>query len=189
MALENYTIEQNQLNLMLVELSCPLIENTHTEFEKTINYSSLIKLNQFLLKLLCLKELNNIIFGCIYRHSDNDTDDFNTIYLRLLLQKLPKELSKNIFLLGDFNIVLLKFNSCNSVCNFLVNSLIKLFHVPDFSSTRITRSTKTLIDDICCNIPQPSEENISVNLTTTYSDNLLQILLVLGCYRYKNLPK
>ena len=134
MALENYTIEQNQLNLMLVELSCPLIENTHTEFEKTINYSSLIKLNQFLLKLLCLKELNNIIFGCIYRHSDNDTDDFNTIYLRLLLQKLPKELSKNIFLLGDFNILLLKSHSCNSVCNFLVNSLIKLFHTLDFSS-------------------------------------------------------
>ena len=106
MALENYTIEQNQLNLMLVELSCTLIENTHREFENTLNYSSLIKLNQFLLKLLCLKELNNIIVGCIYRHSDNNTDDFNTICLRLLLQKLPKKLSKNIFLLGDFNIVL-----------------------------------------------------------------------------------
>ena len=30
----------------------------------------------------------NIIVGCIYRHADNNIDDFETNYLRPLLQKL-----------------------------------------------------------------------------------------------------
>ena len=58
-----------------------------------------------------------------------------------------------------------------------------------FLPSRITRSTKTLIDNIFCNIPQSSEQNISANLTTTYSDHLPQVLLVPGFYRYKNVHK
>ena len=61
----------------------------------------------------------NIIVGCIYRHADNNIDDFNSNYLRPILHKLCKESSKKFFLLGDFNIDLLKFNSCSSICNFL----------------------------------------------------------------------
>ena len=58
-----------------------------------------------------------------------------------------------------------------------------------FLPSRITGSTKTLIDNIFCNIPQSSEQNISANLTTTYSDHLPQVLLVPGFYWYKNLCK
>ena len=54
-----------------------------------------------------------------------------------------------------------------------------------FLPSRITRSTKTLIDNIFCNIPQSTEQNISANLTTTYSDHLPQVLLVPGFYWYK----
>ena len=39
----------------------------------------------------------NIIVGCIYRHPDNNIDDFTTNYLRPLLQKLSKESSKKHF--------------------------------------------------------------------------------------------
>ena len=41
----------------------------------------------------------NIIFGCIYRHADNNTDDFNTNYLRPLLEKLSKNCQKTFFYL------------------------------------------------------------------------------------------
>ena len=65
-----------------------------------------------------MPKITNIIVGCIYRHPDDNIDDFNTNCLRPLLQKLSKESSKIFFLLGDFNIDLLKFNSCSSICNF-----------------------------------------------------------------------
>ena len=113
----------------------------------------------------------------------------NTNYLRPLLQILSKESSKNIFLLGDFNIDLPKFNSCSSICNFL-DELSSSYFIPQlFLPSRITGSIETLIDDIFCNIPQPSEQNISANLTATYSNHLPQTILVAGFYRYKNVHK
>ena len=93
------------------------------------------------------------------------------------------------FLLGDFNIDLLKFNSCSSVCNFLDELSSSYFMPQIFLPSCITRSTKTLIDNIFCNIPQSSEQNISANLTTTYSDHLPQVLFVPGFYWYKNVCK
>ena len=67
------------LNLMQGELSCTLIENIHTKFEKILNYTSRVKLNLFLLKIM--PERTNIIVRCIYRHPDNNIDGFNTNYL------------------------------------------------------------------------------------------------------------
>ena len=131
----------------------------------------------------------NIIVGCIYRHPDNNIDDFNSNYLRPILHKLSKESSKKIFLLGDFNIDLLKFNSCSSICNFLDELSSSYFTPQIFLPSRIIGSTKTLIDNIFCNIPQSSERNISANLTSTYSDHLPQVLLVPGFYRYRSVHK
>ena len=131
----------------------------------------------------------NIIVGRIYRHINNNTDDFNTNYRRSLLQKLCKESSKSVLLLGDFNTDLLKFNICNWICNFL-DELSSSHFIPQiFLPLRITKSTKALIDNIFCNILQSSEQNISAILTTTYSDHLPQILLVPGFYQYKNARK
>ena len=87
----------------------------------------------------------DIIVGCIYRHPDNNTDDFNSNYLRPLLLKLSKESSKKKFLLGDFNIDLLKFSICSSICNFLSELLSSYFMLQIFLPSRIARSTKTLI--------------------------------------------
>ena len=58
-----------------------------------------------------------------------------------------------------------------------------------FLPSRITGSTKTLIDNIFCNIPQSSEQSISANLTTPYSDHLPQVLLVPAFYWYQNVCK
>ena len=50
---------------------------------------------------------SNVFIGVIYRHPNMELDEFNDIYLNPLLDKISKE-SKSIFLLGDFNVDLLK---------------------------------------------------------------------------------
>ena len=75
---------------------------------------------------------------------------------------------------------LLKFNSCSSICNFLDELSSSYFTPQIFLPSHIIGSSKTLIDDIFCNIPQSSERNILANLTSTYSDHLPQVFLVPG---------
>ena len=94
-----------------------------------------------------------------------------------------------ISLLCEFNIDLLKCNSCSSICIFLDELSSSYFTHQIFLPSHITGSTKTLIDNIFCNIPQSPEQNISANLTTTYSDHLPKVLLVPGFYCYKNAHK
>ena len=122
----------------------------------------------------------NIIVGCIYGHLS---------YLWPLLQTLSTESSKNIFLIGDFNIDLLKLNGCSSIRNFWDELSSSYFILQIFLPSRITRSTKTLIDNIFYNIPQSSDQKLSANLTATYSDHLPQALLVPGFYQYKHVRK
>ena len=50
----------------------------------------------------------NIIVGCIYRHPTTDLNEFNCYYFNPLLQKLAKE-QKTVFLRGDFNVDLVKY--------------------------------------------------------------------------------
>ena len=81
-------------------------------------------------------------------------------------------------MLGDFNIDLLKFNSCSSICNFLDELSLSYFTPQIFLPSRIIGSTKTLIDIIFCNILQSSERNISANLTLTYSKDWPTIMQI-----------
>ena len=104
-------------------------------------------------------------------------------------QNYPKNSQKNFFLLDDFNIDLLKFNSCSSICNFSDELSSSHFTPEIFLPSPIPGSTKTLIDNIFCNMQQSSEWNISANLTTTKSDHLPQVLLVPGFYRCKSMHK
>ena len=67
----------------------------------------------------------NIIIGCIYRHPNMDLDEFNELYLNVLLEKLNKE-NKSIFLLGDFNVDILKYDK-NSLTTEFLDSLSSHF--------------------------------------------------------------
>ena len=75
-------------------------------------------MNLNLLKLFCKKK-SNIVTGCIYRHPFMDTCTFNDHYLNPLLEKLSKENDKKILFIGDFNIDLLKCNSCEHINKFI----------------------------------------------------------------------
>ena len=124
---------------------------------------------------LNLRKQQNIVIGCIYKHPIMDTNAFIINYLNPLLQKLHKE-NKQIILLGDFNIDLLKFGSNNSVDNF-IDSLQSFSLIPSISlPTRITENSKTLIDNI---FHTPSNlKTSSGNLLVGISDHLPQFLFL-----------
>ena len=60
-----------------------------------------------------------MIVGCIYKHPTLPINDFTNDFFSPLLLKLQKESSKRVFLLGDFNIDLLKYEISDSVNNFI----------------------------------------------------------------------
>ena len=75
------------------------------------------------------------------------TADFNWKYLTPLLEKLNRE-DKFCFLMGDFNINLMKINSeyynslfYDTMCSYLFTSFV-------IQPTRVTDKSKTLIDNI-----------------------------------------
>ena len=57
-----------------------------------------------------LSKKRNFLCGCIYKHPHTSIADFNLTYLTPLLEKLNKE-EKLCFLMGDFNIDLMKMDS------------------------------------------------------------------------------
>ena len=67
--------------------------------------------------------------------------------------------------------------------------MITLYRLPlECVLERQSRTMKEIFNSVC-NIPQSSEQNISANLTTTYSNHLPQVLLVPGLYWYKSVCK
>ena len=73
---------------------------------------------------------SNIITGYIYRHRNMDLNDFNNDYLNPLLVELSKE-KKTVFLLGDYNVDLSKYEQHFQVINFsiLLPHLMFLPHI------------------------------------------------------------
>ena len=80
---------------------------------------NIIKTNQ--LESVFIEIINpkksNIIIGCIYRHPGMDLNEFNEEFLNVVLQKLSKE-NKSVFLMGDFNVDLLKFDKHHLINEF-----------------------------------------------------------------------
>lgn len=92
----------------------------------------------------------NVIVGCIYRHPCMAIKEFNDILIKDLLETLSKE-NKQVLLLGDFNINLLNCDICSNTSDFL-NGITSSSLTPCITQqTRITPSTKTLIDNIFVN--------------------------------------
>ncbi|XP_065683390.1 uncharacterized protein LOC136096149 [Hydra vulgaris] len=101
-------------------------------------------------------------------------DNFLSFYLNPLLKNLTKE-NKTIFILGDFNIDLLKCDTDLYAKDFL-DSLTSNYILPHIiHPTRICKTSKTLIDNIFSNIK--SNKYKTGNLTTTISDHLPQFLI------------
>ena len=118
---------------------------------------------------------NNTIVGCIYRHPSMSIKEFNDNFLETLFHNLSKESKKKIYLIGDFNIDLLKVNTHNQTGSFLDIVESNEFMPQILLPTRLTSRSKTLIDNIFVN--HFNETTTSGNLTCTVSDHLPQFLV------------
>ena len=115
------------------------------------------------------KTFKNLIIGCIYRHSCMRPKEFNDLYFKSITEKITKENDKEVILLDDFNIDLIKSNSSANASEFLdvIYSNNVLRHIS--SPTRLTSRSYTLIDNIVINC---NEECTSNNIISTISDHL-----------------
>ena len=114
-----------------------------------------------------------------------DFSEFNEKYLGPLMERITNE-NKTIFLLGDFNIDLMKSETEMNTQNFfdMITSNLMVPHI--IYPTRISSTSKTLIDNIFSNSLNFSL-GTSGNLTLSISDHLAQFLIIPE--NYDCLPK
>ena len=125
----------------------------------------------------------NIVVGCIYKHPSMDSNSFYN-KLQPLLHSISNE-NKRLILMGDFNINLLNADTDTAVNSF-VDILSSYLLLPNINiPTRITSTSKTLIDNIFCNFSDPNF--ISGNLISGISDHLPQFLIT-SDNNYKTKP-
>ena len=102
--------------------------------------------------------------------------EFNSLSLKSLTNKLSKESNKEIILLGDFNIDFIKTNTNNNASEFL-DIIYSSYLIPHItSSTRLTSRSHTLIDNTISNVI--TEDTISGNIINKISDHLGQFLIL-----------
>ena len=104
----------------------------------------------------------------IYRPPNDRYNDYEN-KLKAMLSKITAE-HKECYIMGDFNIDLLKYGNCDS-SNRFVNQMFSSSLIPTIKKpTRITNTTATLIDNIFTN----TENNIQTNgiLFNDISDHL-----------------
>ena len=123
------------------------------------------------------KKHKNVVCGSIYRHPHDTNDifvDFLT-QLELTLTKLSKE-NKTIYLCGDFNSDLLKYENVNNYRKFydLLTSfgLFPMILLP----TRVTKDSATIIDNIFTNNLVNSIK--SGNIKSNFSDHYSQFISI-----------
>jgi len=101
-------------------------------------------------------------------------DEFNIFYSKIL-NKISAE-KKEIYIMGDFNIDLLKFDTNLSHEEFPQYNLSSGLKPYIIRPTRITPTSKSLIDNIFSNNIDP--KNLSGNVICSISDHLPQFLLI-----------
>jgi hypothetical protein len=120
--------ERNDLSLIDDFVECVFIEINKTE-------------------LKCHK---NVIIGVIYRPPNTNCELFNQ-HMSDTLDKINKDRNQ-IYLLGDYNLNLINYNSHNLTSDF-VDSMFSHHVVPLINRpTRITSTSATLIDNIFTNL-------------------------------------
>ena len=109
----------------------------------------------------------------MYKHPNVSITEFTNDYMSPLLEKLSCE-KKDIILMGDFNINLLNYDSDKDTTYFVDTMYASSFYPTINTPTRITATSKTLIDNIFYN--DFTEKNFAGNITTSISDHLTQYL-------------
>ena len=111
-------------------------------------------------------------------------NDFNNDYLLPIIDRLNFE-NKQIMLVGDFNVDLLKIDSLNDSRDFYNTLTSNLFTPFILQPTRL--ASKSLIDNIFFNSLE--YQSYSGNLLIEISDHLIQFLILEGFIKEKSVPK
>ena len=120
------------------------------------------------------KKSKNVIVGCIYRHPHSPNLDDYIAYMKACLAKLQKE-NKEVYITGDFNIDLLKYE-INPKYQEFYNLMTSSGFLPYIIlPTRITDTTMTIVDNIYSNTF--SDNVLSGNILVQVADHLVQFLL------------
>ena len=89
-----------------------------------------------------------------------------------MLDNLSKEANKTVVLLGYFNIDLLNFDTSEYVISFLDDLAFDSLLLQIRLLIRISNNSKTLIDNIFCNIPNTLvQSTMSGNISSSISDH------------------
>ena len=116
----------------------------------------------------------NILICCAYRHPNSDPETFNE-YIQNILAN-PTITNKNVFILGDFNLNLLNYDSHTPTKNFVSLFLSQHFLPFVVHPTRVSDHSSTIIDNIFSNIC--NLETKSGNILTHIADHFPQFLIV-----------
>jgi len=118
------------------------------------------------------KNSKNLLFCCTVRHPGADIETFISNF-RIIL---PKLLNKQVFIMGDFNINLLNYDS-HTATSDLVNTFFSNNFLPCITHpTRVSKNSSTIIDNIFTNV---FDTKITCgNILTHISDHFPQFLIV-----------
>ena len=171
--LKGYVVESTPTDASCGGALLYINKNINYKLRKDLKIHKSKEVESIFIEIINKKERNTII-RCIYRHPCMDTREFNDTFLQNNLEKLSYE-NKDIILMGNFNIDILKYDTNNNSTAFL-DMMHENFLLPYISSpTRVTPRSQTLIDNIFSNITE--DEIISGNITTTISDHYAQFTL------------
>ena len=84
-----------------------------------------------------------------------DICTFNDHYLNPVLEKLSKENDKKVFIIGNFNIDFIKFDTSEHINKFINDLFSNCLHPQILLPTQISSNSKTIIDNMFSNITQP----------------------------------
>ena len=114
----------------------------------------------------------NIVCGIVYRQ--HNTPNSFLSYFDESLENYSN--GKFVYILGDFNLELLKSETCNYSHNFLL-SLQSCHFLPTIDKpTRVHRSSATVIDNIFTN--EPDQHILSGNIISDISDHFTQFCTI-----------
>ena len=99
---------------------------------------------------ILLTNARNIIVGIIYRDPNKPICEF-TNHINECLEEISSE-HKNVYIMGDYNVNLLNYNSIKCINDFLNTIYNNSFRPLIDKPTRISKKSVTLIDNILTNV-------------------------------------
>ena len=139
----------------------------------TLNNRQMKHISKVLLHKSEIIKGKNVICGVIYRQH-NSPEQFQT-YFDMTLERLSST-NKPIYLMGDFNIDLLKSETCDFSHNFLLSMQSYSFFPVIDKPTRIYNNSATLIDNILVN--RIDLKLSSGNIVSDISDHYSQFCII-----------